>query len=104
MRCRSGEFRFRGVNLDQPGTYLHWSIFTISLANVVLIAVLVVIFGAGAGPAVPQGCTYPPTSELPAWADPGTLAGTRIPLAGNWPGMDWQPGFRVPKVAVEHDG
>jgi hypothetical protein len=44
MRCRSGEFRFRGVNLDQPGTYLHWSIFTISLANVVLIAVLVVIF------------------------------------------------------------
>ena len=33
------------INLDQPGTYLHWSIFTVSLANLVLIAVMVVIFG-----------------------------------------------------------
>ena len=24
------------INLDQPGTYLHWSIFTVSLANLVL--------------------------------------------------------------------
>src|SRR5260370_19372663 len=34
------------INLDQPGTYLHWSIFSVSLANLVLIAVMVVIFGA----------------------------------------------------------
>jgi len=34
------------VNLDGPGGYLHWSIFTISEANLVLIAVMVVIFGA----------------------------------------------------------
>jgi hypothetical protein len=33
------------INLDQPGTYLHWSIFTVSVANLVLIAVMVVIFG-----------------------------------------------------------
>jgi hypothetical protein len=33
------------VNLDQPGRYLHWSIFTVSVANLVLIAVMVVIFG-----------------------------------------------------------
>jgi hypothetical protein len=34
------------VNLDSPGQYLHWSIFTVSVANLVLIAVMVVIFGA----------------------------------------------------------
>ena len=33
-------------NLDSPGRYLHWSIFTVSEANLVLIAVMVVIFGA----------------------------------------------------------
>ncbi len=33
-------------NLNSPGRYLHWSIFTISEANLVLIAVMVVIFGA----------------------------------------------------------
>src|ERR1700746_677038 len=31
---------------NQPGTYLHWSIFEISVANLVVIAVMVVIFGA----------------------------------------------------------
>ena len=34
------------VNLNAPDTYVHWSIFDISLANLVLIAVMVVIFGA----------------------------------------------------------
>jgi hypothetical protein len=34
------------VNLNGPGRYLHWSIFTVSEANLVLIAVMVVIFGA----------------------------------------------------------
>ena len=33
------------VNLNQPGHYLHWSIFTISVANLVIIAVMVIIFG-----------------------------------------------------------
>jgi hypothetical protein len=34
------------VGLNQPGTYLQWNVFTISVANLVLIAVMVVIFGA----------------------------------------------------------
>ena len=34
------------INLNGPGRYLHWSIFTVSEANLVLIAVMVVIFGA----------------------------------------------------------
>ena len=43
------------IDLNQPGTYLHWSIFTVSVANLVLIAVMVVIFGGGAAAPVPQG-------------------------------------------------
>src|SRR5579862_6470606 len=34
------------IDLNAPGSYLNWSIFTISVANLVLIAVMVVIFGA----------------------------------------------------------
>ena len=34
------------IDLNQPGTYLNWNVFTISVANLVLIAVMVVIFGA----------------------------------------------------------
>jgi hypothetical protein len=33
------------VNLNPPGRYVHWSIFTVSVANLALIAVMVVIFG-----------------------------------------------------------
>jgi len=43
------------VNLDSPGTYLHWNIFYVSLANLVLIAVMVVIFGAALLLPFPKG-------------------------------------------------
>ena len=38
--------RVAAIDLNQPGAYLHWSIFEVSVANLVLIAVMVVIFGA----------------------------------------------------------
>jgi hypothetical protein len=53
------------INLDQPGSYLHWSIFTVSVANLVLIAVMVVIFGAALLLPFPKGRTYPP-GPMPA--------------------------------------
>ncbi len=34
------------VDLSSPGRYVHWSIFEVSVANLVLILVMVVIFGA----------------------------------------------------------
>jgi len=43
------------VNLDSPGTYLHWNIFYVSLANLVLIAVMVVIFGTALLLPFPKG-------------------------------------------------
>ena len=67
------------INLDQPGTYLHWSIFTVSVANLVLIAVMVIIFGVALLLPFPKARTYPPADELPAGADPGTLAGSPGP-------------------------
>jgi hypothetical protein len=43
------------VNLDSPGTYLHWNIFYVSLANLVLIAVMVLIFGTALLLPFPKG-------------------------------------------------
>ncbi len=42
----TGSLLIASVNLNGPGRYLHWSIFSVSEANLVLIAVMVVIFGA----------------------------------------------------------
>jgi hypothetical protein len=56
------------INLDQPGKYLNWSIFHVSLANLVLIAVMVVIFGAALLLPFPRGRTYPAADV----ADPAT--------------------------------
>jgi len=39
-------FLASAVDLNSPGRYLHWSIFTVSVANLVLIGVMVVLFGA----------------------------------------------------------
>ena len=33
------------INLDNPGTYFHWSIVQISLSNLTVIVVMLVIFG-----------------------------------------------------------
>ena len=46
------------INLDQPGTYLHWSIFTVSVANLVLIAVMVIIFAVALLLPFPRARTY----------------------------------------------
>jgi hypothetical protein len=43
------------IDLNQPGNYVHWSIFMISVANLVLIAVMVAIFGAALLLPFPRG-------------------------------------------------
>ncbi len=62
------------INLDHPGTYLHWSIFTVSVANLCLIAVMVVIFGAALLLPFPKGRTYPPAPDQPGPAGPDAQA------------------------------
>jgi len=39
-------FLASAINMNSPSTLLHWSIFQVTVANLVLIAVMVVIFGA----------------------------------------------------------
>jgi hypothetical protein len=63
------------INLDHPGTYLHWSIFTVSVANLCLIAVMVVIFGAALLLPFPKGRTYPPGADETGPAGPDGEAG-----------------------------
>jgi hypothetical protein len=46
---------FLAINMNQPGSFVHWSIFDISVANLVLIAVMVVIFGAALLLPFPRG-------------------------------------------------
>jgi hypothetical protein len=57
------------IDLNQPGTYLHWSIFNVSVANLALIAVMVVIFGAALVLPFPKGKTY---SAAQSATDPAT--------------------------------
>ena len=32
------------INLDQPGRYVHWGVISISVANLVVIAVMILLF------------------------------------------------------------
>lgn len=43
------------VDLNSPGTYVHWSIFQVSVSNLVLIGVMVVIFGVALLLPFPKG-------------------------------------------------
>jgi hypothetical protein len=57
------------INLNQPGSYLTWNVFTISVANLVLIAVMVAIFGAALllpFPGRHRHDTLPPEEAEPA--------------------------------------
>jgi hypothetical protein len=62
------------IDLNQPGTYLHWSIFNVSIANLVLIAVMVVIFGAALLLPFPGGKAYPAEEASGGQADPAAAA------------------------------
>ncbi|HUA30123.1 MAG TPA: cytochrome b N-terminal domain-containing protein [Streptosporangiaceae bacterium] len=64
------------IDLNQPGTYLHWSIFNVSVANLVLIAVMVVIFGAALVLPFPRGKSYPADPDPAAAADLAPAAGS----------------------------
>ncbi len=50
------------IDMNQPGSFMHWSIFYVSVANLVLIAVMVVIFGAALLLPFPRGQRQPPAA------------------------------------------
>ena len=62
------------IDLNQPGSYLTWNVFTVSVANLVLIAVMVAIFGAALLLPFPRGRGEDAAVPDPA-PDPGTAPG-----------------------------
>src|SRR5579862_7017696 len=79
------------IGMDQPGSFVHWSIFTVSVANLVLIAVMVVIFGAALLVPFPRGVRAGPAAAAGDAADGGTDGGTAAAgdladdgMAGMW--------------------
>jgi hypothetical protein len=61
-RSAGQAFPALAINMNQPGSFVHWSIFDISVANLVLIAVMVVIFGAALILPFPRGVRQEPTA------------------------------------------
>ena len=79
------------INMNQPGSFLHWSIFYVSVANLVLIAVMVVIFGAALLLPFPRGHRQVPAAlagEAPDGATGNGAASASEPAddgaAGMW--------------------
>src|ERR1700735_1676885 len=60
--------------MNQPGSFVHWSIFDVSVANLVLNAVIVVIFGAALLLPFPRG-HRPEPADTDGRADGGEAAG-----------------------------
>ena len=70
------------VDLNAPGSYLNWSIFTISVANLVLIAVMVAIFGIALLAPFPgrrHGTAASAETDAGTAPGPADLAGTAGP-------------------------
>jgi hypothetical protein len=51
------------INLNHPGHYLHWSFLSISLANLIIIAIMIVIFGLAVLLPFPKGKYLEPKNE-----------------------------------------
>src|ERR1700734_2899851 len=68
--------------MNSPGSFVHWSIFDISLANLVLIAVMVVIFALALLLPFPRGHRMEASPAADGAADPATAgAGEPVDVA-----------------------
>jgi cell wall-associated NlpC family hydrolase len=78
----TGSLLATAVNLNGPGRYLHWSIFIVSEANLVLIVVMVLIFGAAMlipfpGHSAGKKGARSPSADADEIQQPGADAGRR---------------------------
>jgi hypothetical protein len=51
--------------LNAPGHYLHWSVFTISVSNLIVVAIMLAVFAAALLVRFPAGEAYPPAPAGP---------------------------------------
>ncbi|MFY9929936.1 MAG: cytochrome b N-terminal domain-containing protein, partial [Streptosporangiaceae bacterium] len=69
VRPQPSAVLFLAIAMNAPGSFVHWSIFDISVANLVLIGVMVVIFGAALLLPFPRAHLVPPTPVTGGAAD-----------------------------------
>ena len=69
-------FLASAINMNSPSTLLHWSIFQVTVANLVLIAVMVVIFGAALLLPFPKGRRDEPAAAACGATDDAARHGT----------------------------
>jgi len=87
------------IDLNSPGSYLNWSIFTVSVANLVLIAVMVAIFGAALLLPFPgRHRADPPVETAPA--DTAEAATAMVPAADDPDSKMWTNRARRRALAV----
>src|SRR5487761_1062038 len=55
VRICPSVFLVPAISMNQPATFVHWSIFDVTVANLVLVAVMVAIFGAALLLPFPKG-------------------------------------------------
>src|SRR5579863_8878234 len=74
------------INVNQPATFVHWSIFDVTVANLVLIAVMVAIFGAALLLPFPKGRLVEAAAVADPAADPAITGAAGLPddTAGLW--------------------
>jgi hypothetical protein len=60
--------------MNSPGSFVHWSIFYTSLANLVLVAVMLVIFGRALLLPFPRGHRMEASTATDVAEDPATAA------------------------------
>jgi hypothetical protein len=75
-RIRPPAVPISGDQMNSPSTLLHWSIFQVTVANLVLIAVMVVIFGAALLLPFPQGRREEPAIVSGSATDDAAQDGT----------------------------
>jgi hypothetical protein len=99
MNLASGPLlRPLAININGPGAFVHWSIFTVSVANLVLIAVMVVIFGAALLLPFPRGHREEPA---PAAGGPdGDVVTDPAPALGPEDARMWTARVRRRALAV----
>ena len=73
--------------MNQPATFVHWSIFDVTVANLVLIAVMVAIFGAALLLPFPKGERAEAAAVTDSAAEAGAAGAAELPddgTAGLW--------------------
>src|SRR5487761_1556160 len=87
VRICPSVFLVPAISMNQPATFVHWSIFDVTVANLVLVAVMVAIFGAALLLPFPKGRRAEAANVTDSAADGAADAGAELPgdgTAGLW--------------------